>query len=312
VFAINAFLEELAPRKIEVLLAELDRIHFSDNNSLTVLPAWQSRMDSPDREEWGKIFRRVIAEIRAGDYQKLVLARQTTLEFPRPLDPVAVLIHLRKATPGCFHFGFHFGGDVSFLGASPERLFLRKGDGLFSEAVAGTAVSDKNSHSQDLLRSPKDLLEHRYVVDSIQASLRPLCRRLTHRPVPRLFHIPSGQHLMTSFEASLELDTSDDFLLAALHPTPAVGGFPIKQARSKIQELEPFDRGWYAAPVGYIGEEQTEFAVAIRSGLLRGSTLSLFAGAGIVHASDEEQEWQEVEQKAGAFAGIFPPTNQTK
>ena len=317
VLAVNAFLKELGPGQIAVLLKELDQMGFSEGDASVALPAWQTRRDAPDRKEWGGIFRQVMSEIRAGDYQKLVLARQTTLGFPRPLDPVEVLIHLRKATPGCFHFGFHFGGDASFLGASPERLFLRKADGLFSEAVAGTAlwpggVLSGRVEPQDLLRSDKDLLEHRYVVDSIQSVLHPLCQTLTHRPVPRLLSIPSGQHLMTSFEARLKAGTHDGLLLRALHPTPAVGGVPMDRACARIQELEPFDRGWYAAPVGYVGEDQTEFAVAIRSGLLHGETLSLFAGAGLVHASDEEREWQEIEQKTMAFAGIFPPTNQTK
>jgi menaquinone-specific isochorismate synthase len=94
-------------------------------------------------------------------------------------------------------------------------------------------------------------------------------------------------------------------VLRALHPTPAVGGYPRGEALEEIQALEPFDRGWYAGPVGWIGAGGAEFAVGIRSGLVRGNRLTLFSGAGIVAGSVPESEWAEIEQKIGDFTRMF-------
>ena len=93
--------------------------------------------------------------------------------------------------------------------------------------------------------------------------------------------------------------------LSKLHPTPAVGGFPKYQALELIQQIEPFERGWYAAPVGWVGYDQAEFAVAIRSGLIDRNQLLLFAGAGIVRGSQSEEEWAEIETKICHFTDLF-------
>ena len=97
-------------------------------------------------------------------------------------------------------------------------------------------------------------------------------------------------------------------LLDRLHPTPAVGGYPTENALPEIARIEPFSRGWYAAPVGWIGAESTQFAVAIRSGLVQGKTMSLFSGAGIVRGSDPHEEWQEVENKIQDFLSVLGPS----
>jgi menaquinone-specific isochorismate synthase len=114
-----------------------------------------------------------------------------------------------------------------------------------------------------------------------------------------------GRHLRSKVRGTLEDGVTDAALLDAMHPTPAVGGHPRSEALEQIRTLEPFDRGWYAGPVGWIGQEASEFAVGIRSGLVRGRTLALFSGAGIVAGSVPEEEWAEIEQKIGDFTGIF-------
>ena len=94
-------------------------------------------------------------------------------------------------------------------------------------------------------------------------------------------------------------------LLESFHPTPAVAGYPVDKALAAIGQQEPFDRGWYAGPVGYIGRESTEFAVAIRCGLVEAERLSLYAGAGLVKGSDCEAEWNEIENKISNFIKVF-------
>ncbi|MEZ4744549.1 MAG: chorismate-binding protein [Calditrichia bacterium] len=86
-----------------------------------------------------------------------------------------------------------------------------------------------------------------------------------------------------------------------LHPTPAVGGYPKDLALPKISELEPFDRGWYAGPIGWFSKNAAEFAVAIRSGMVYHNKLLLYAGAGIVPGSEPEKEWDELENKISNF-----------
>jgi menaquinone-specific isochorismate synthase len=114
-----------------------------------------------------------------------------------------------------------------------------------------------------------------------------------------------GRHLRSKVHGTLREGVTDAVLLDALHPTPAVGGHPRDEALEEIRALETFDRGWYAGPVGWIGAEDSEFAVGIRSGLVRGGTLALFSGAGIVAGSVPDEEWAEIEQKIGDFTGTF-------
>ena len=97
----------------------------------------------------------------------------------------------------------------------------------------------------------------------------------------------------------------DGEIIHKLHPTPAVGGYPKKQALEAIEEIEPFERGWYAAPVGWVGYDRAEFAVAIRSSLIVKNKVALFAGAGIVSGSQPEAEWEELENKIRNFRQIF-------
>mgnify|MGYP002622970426 CR=1 FL=1 len=124
-----------------------------------------------------------------------------------------------------------------------------------------------------------------------------------------LLKLDNGQHLKTSFHGTLKNSKDNQEIISLLHPTPAVAGHPKNDALKAIERIEPFNRGWYAAPVGYIGYDETEFAVAIRSGLVNKKTLSLFAGAGIVDGSTAHDEWEEIEHKMGSFIKVF---NQKK
>ena len=125
------------------------------------------------------------------------------------------------------------------------------------------------------------------------------------RRVRVVLNEPRGRHIRSKVRGTLEDGVTDAALLDAMHPTPAVGVHPRNEALEQIHALEPFDRGWYAGPVGWIGQEASEFAVGIRSGLVRGRTLALYSGAGIVAGSVPDEEWAEIEQKIGDFTGMF-------
>ena len=242
--------------------------------------------------------------------EKVVLARRTVLTFSESLDAFALLKKLREATPNCFHYGFQFKPGAVFVGATPERLFHRSGRYIRTEAVAGTCVRG-DTEAEDaqalasLLASAKDQREHAYVRESIRKALDPLCQEFRIDEEASGLQQARRWHLVSRSSGLLQRGVHGSDVMEALHPTPAVGGYPVEPALAAIRDLEGFDRGWYAGPVGWIGPQGAEFAVALRCGLVRDRTLFLFAGAGIVEGSDPAAEWQEIEQKISDIPGVL-------
>jgi menaquinone-specific isochorismate synthase len=240
-----------------------------------------------------------------------VLARRTELGFTERVDAALLAENLEETTPGCFHFYVELEEEgVAFVSASPERLFRREGRAIESEAVAGTrprgaSEADDAVLRDDLLRSEKDKAEHDYVRVGIGETLGPLCDEFEIEKGVSEMKLARRRHLISKVRGTLREGVTDAEVLHVLHPTPAVGGYPREEALEEIRALEPFDRGWYAGPVGWIGTDSAEFAVGIRSGLVRGNRLVLFSGAGIVEGSVPESEWAEIEQKIGDFTGMF-------
>ncbi|MBW2108900.1 MAG: chorismate-binding protein, partial [Deltaproteobacteria bacterium] len=140
----------------------------------------------------------------------------------------------------------------------------------------------------------------------------PLCALLTQDEHPGVLKLSRCRHLITRFKGKLKNGVGDAQLLESLHPTPAVGGVPRDRALRDIALIEPFDRGWYAGPVGWISKSAAQFVVGIRSGLTEGRRLHLFSGAGIVRGSVPEAEWKELEDKISDFVGLFSETRQMR
>ncbi len=258
--------------------------------------------DLPQRAAWADAVQRTLEAIGEGVITKLVLARRTDLSLSAACHPLEILRAYQKVTPGCYHFLFQPSAGEAFFGASFERLFKRSGTRLWTEAVAGTrprGASDAEDRvfAAELLNDPKERLEHHHVIDAIRESLLPLRQQSTVDELPVVEKFRDSQHLVSRFTCVLAADTTDGNILERLHPTPAVAGTPTPAALERIAAAEAFHRGWYAGPVGWIGRDEAEFAVAIRSGLVRGRELSVFAGAGIVAGSDPHREWAEVELK---------------
>jgi menaquinone-specific isochorismate synthase len=292
------------------IVQEIEDLSLPEGASGALLPAPMCREDSPNSEGWRENVERALSALSEGRLGKVVLARRAEFGFCRDLDPTLLLESLKAATPGCFHFYAEPEDGIAFLGASPERLFRREGRSVESEAVAGTRPRGVSSMEDevlrdDLLHSAKDLSEHTYVSKGIREALEPLCEVLEIEDHVSEMMLARGRHLRSKVRGTLEDGVTDAALLDAMHPTPAVGGYPRSEALEQIHALEPFDRGWYAGPVGWIGQEASEFAVGIRSGLVRGRTLALFSGAGIVAGSLPAEEWAEIEQKIGDFTGMF-------
>ena len=295
--------------RTEEILDEIEDLSFEDYPP-DILPEPLSRTDSPDWPGWKLNVERALAAFDEDRLGKVVLARRADLEFGEDPDPALLLGDLKAATPGCFHFYVEPEEGVAFVGASPERLFRREGREVRSEAVAGTRPRGDSELSdaelgEQLLHSAKDLSEHAYVRDSIREALGGLCEDLEVEERLSEMKLARGRHLVSGVRGTLREGVTDWDVLEAMHPTPAVGGYPKEGALAEIRSSEPFDRGWYAGPVGWISPEAAEFAVGIRSALVGGRTLRLFSGAGVVAGSLPEEEWSEIEQKIGDFTRIF-------
>jgi menaquinone-specific isochorismate synthase len=305
----NLVLPRDAERSAEIL-DQIEHLSFPQSAFDAALPAPISRTDGPGWEGWRRNIERALAAFSEGCLEKVVLARRTEFVFAEGVDAALVSESLKGATPGCFHFYVEPEEGAAFVSASPERLFRRAGRAIESEAVAGTrprgaSEADDAELRDELLRSEKDKAEHEHVRVGIGETLGPLCDELEVEEGVSEMKLARRRHLISNVRGTLREGVTDADVLRALHPTPAVGGYPRGEALEEIRALEPFDRGWYAGPVGWIGAGGAEFAVGIRSGLVRGNRLTLFSGAGIVAGSVPESEWAEIEQKIGDFTRMF-------
>ena len=254
---------------------------------------------------WKQQVRDAVDRIESGPLRKVVLALALEVDLAERVDVPGVLERLRRTYPECYRFLVQPTAAAGFVGAPPERLVRLRGRSVRTEALAGTvARGDTPEEDADLaaslLESEKLQHEQRLVVDAVCDQLEPLgAVREGDQEVHRLATV---QHLRTPIEATLEDDEHVLSIVEALHPTPAVGGLPPALAGEVIAETETFDRGWYAAPVGWFDADgDGEFAVGIRSGVAGGQRATLFAGNGIVADSDPDEEWAEVQLKYRAI-----------
>lgn len=250
---------------------------------------------------------RALHRIEEGRCEKVVIARAVDYVFDRPFRPLVTLAGLRERYRSCYVFSFENDAGQSFIGASPERLVAVQEGRLKTEALAGTAPRG-NSATEDawlgqaLLQSEKDRREHAHVVASIRRRLSRLGIELDRVGEPSLRVLRNVQHLQTPLTAPLPEGVHLLDLIAALHPTPAVGGVPREVALPIISELEPFSRDLYAGALGFFDHRgEGEFLVGLRSALVDGVRARLFAGAGIVAGSDPAAEWRETEMKFAAL-----------
>lgn len=266
-------------------------------------------------ETWKKIVSTLVQTMQHGDLEKVVLARACRVRGSQPFDPGLVLERLRTDYPGCFSFAIAQ-GDACFLGASPERLVrLHRGSvkatTLAGSIRRGSTPEEDRRLGAELLMCAKDRAEHAIVLRALTSALADLCTDLVVQDAPTLMKMSNVQHLHTPIVGQVAGNRCILELVERLHPTPAVGGAPRETALRLIRERERLDRGWYAAPVGWIDAQgEGEFAVAIRSALLRGTEATLFAGCGLVADSDPDSEYAEAQLKLRpmltALGGVLP------
>lgn len=300
--------ERRDPGRVDAFLAEAQRLlRALETEAATSLiqrpdiPA--SAVHHISYGDWHAYMEAVLSAIRSGQYQKIVAARRCVVDLDFPLEDTGFMARLFAAYPDCTHFAVRR-DHSTFLGATPETLFRKRGNSVATHALAGTSRvsdepgSDSSLESAALKRSMKDLGEHALVVRLICEALKPISKRIKYSSAPQVRQVRNLVHLQTPISAELRPETHVFDLLSAFHPTPAVGGFPAREAAEWIKMNEPLERGWYTGTLGWFDAEgNAEFAVAIRCGVMTKTKAYIFAGAGIVEKSDPESEYRETAAK---------------
>lgn len=268
------------------------------------------------RAAWTRGIEQATTRIKAGELQKVVLARIAEASFAGHVAVDDALDHLAQAYPNTYRFLFEPRPYHAFFGATPELLASVQGGEVATMALAGSigrgATPEADAElARQLLASAKDRHEHQIVVDQIRARLAPLTTQLAIGATGVLT-LSNIQHIHTPITGKLRHNSGILPVIETLHPTPALGGEPRDAAMALIGDLEPFPRGWYAAPVGWIDcRMDGQFSVAIRSAVAQDARAWLYAGAGIVADSDPQREWDETALKFKPMLdalGIAPRT----
>ena len=304
-------------RGAEALRAELASLAEREERDPAPVTA---RAVATERAAWEGAVEESLRAIRAGRVSKVVLAR--TMDVDIGVDPADVVMQLWSMNRGSHVFLFEPEPGSAILGAPPETVTTLR-DGVFhATAVAGSIRRGGSAREQAelaaaLLASEKDRNEQRIVVDDLIARLATVAHQIRTDPQPHVLTLARIQHLETEIRASVPPGTGVLDILRLLHPTPAVCGVPRDAALAVLAEEEPFDRGWYAGPVGFFDAEGNGvFAPALRTAVLHQGVWRLFAGAGIVEGSVPALEWEETRMKftpvlealaaAGAVLGDAP------
>ena len=240
-----------------------------------------------------------VTSIRNHELSKVVLARDLTGQLPAGADLRSAIGTLALGYPDCWTFAID-----GFMGSSPETLVGVTGGSVTARVLAGSAARGTDAASdQDaataLATSAKDLDEHQYAVQSVLGSLRPHSPTVMASELPFTLKLPNLWHLASDVEGTLVDGSTALDLVGALHPTAAVAGTPTPLALALIERLEPFDRGRYAGPVGWVGANgDGEWAVAVRSAQVGpNGDVTAYAGAGIVADSVPDRELVETRLK---------------
>jgi menaquinone-specific isochorismate synthase len=266
-------------------------------------PAPGERAEERGEVAWTGAVEAVLAAVAQGRVEKAVLARTRDVHFQEAVPVPALLRFLRYENRRAHVFVFEPDPGRILFGAAPEVLAELRDGRFHATAVAGSAPRGRTSHEDQLLEggllaSPKDRAEHRMTVEAMAEVMGSRSSDLVVPVDPRVLKLARIQHLESPLDGRVSPDQGILELVEALHPTPAVCGRPRPEALGLIREAEPFERGWYAGPVGWLDPAGNgDFVPALRVGVGGGARWRLYAGAGIVEGSDPHSEWEETALK---------------
>jgi isochorismate synthase len=298
------------PRSLERRwLGSLDSLLSAQRTAATLTdePAVLSRTEDGD---WNAPFDEAMDDIRQGRLQKVVLTRKVRYTASRSLSWGRVLDALEPGHQECARFAVARPG-FGLVGVSPERLVSLDRGVVVADALAGTAPRGATAPldatlAARLKQDPKALHEHRLVVDQIQEALEPCCRGLLAPQAPEIMSLPTVHHLWSPVGGHLRNGSTLLELAQRLHPTPAVGGSPRAMALEWLASHEQRGRGWYTGAFGWLDADGNgELSVVLRCGIINDKSVDLFAGAGIVADSRQDQEFAETEWKLCTMRGAL-------
>jgi menaquinone-specific isochorismate synthase len=286
--------EQLTESSAQILLEE----HSAATAQLGAAPVVHLSPASLSETGFTSAVNKAIERIDAGEVEKVVLARELEGTLAGTQDLRVAITRLAESYPDCWTFSVD-----GLFGSSPETLITVHGQKVTARVLAGTARRGSDTatdlaNAAELASSHKDLDEHGFATRSVVNALAPYAEQLTVSDAPFTLKLPNLWHLATDIAGTLASGSNSLDLVFALHPTAAVAGTPTVAAVEVIDDLEPFDRGRYAGPVGWIGADgDGEWAIALRCAQLTGSTVTAYAGCGIVTDSVAEKELVETEMK---------------
>ncbi len=289
-----------------------------DSPFLRALPVDTEKLPSIEFQEERPAFghdgfrgavKRLSGEFLREKLHKAVLCERVSLNFAEDVSVHSALRRLLERAPDSTVFACSFPGRGVFLGASPETLFRTHHETVEVESLAGTrprgkSVEEDDRLSHELEHSRKEQREQALVTEFVMRALKGVCTDLK-ADATTVRRLPNVQHLHTRVSGTVKPDSTLDQLLDSLHPTPAVCGSPVDEAREQIRQLEPFDRGLYSGAVGWIARNEANWSVGIRAAMIQGSTAHLYAGAGIIPGSDPDQEYEECRWKMSLMRDVL-------
>lgn len=268
------------------------------------------RIEPDSREDWRRAVGEALAAIDAGVVGKVVLSRRQKLVADEPFSSKDLLVNLidgdARGTVLLYRYA-----DVFFCGCTPELLVRKDGARVSSMCLAGTCPAgadeqERRRLADELMADGKNRAEHDYVVRHVREVFRRVCFDVDVPQTPGIMPLTHVQHLHTPAAAQVLDGVSLWELMGDLHPTPAVSGTPVGEARMLIRRIERYNRGFFAGACGYIDAAgDGEFSVGLRTGVFDGETGWLYAGCGIVAGSDADAEYDEIGLKLKTILDAF-------
>lgn len=251
------------------------------------------------QKSWMNMVASSIRAIREHALDKVVVGAATQIDLTGTVNVAAMLSDLAENYPSCVTFALREASGHTFFGSSPEWLLRIDGDHISCGALAGSSTRSENPQEDrrlgtELLQNQKNLDEHAYVVRYLTDQVSGIASEVSVQAHPQLQKLKNVQHLYTPVRGRLNTAFTPLQILERFHPTPAVGGIPTPKALQLIRELEEYDRGYFAGPIGWLGQHRDmDIAVGLRSALLHDQKVYVYAGAGIVKDSDPSDEYEE-------------------
>ncbi len=279
--------------------SEIKILHFKEDQSLKFIN--EKKNTDIKKSQWTEIIEKAKVNFSSNNLDKVVLARTITEELDST-SMKSLYENIPNDLENSFKIIFKQSNDNYFVSVTPERLMKTNNEGMEIDSIAGTI---SNNQDDKLLRTDKILNEHRFVKEYIINSLKSVGLVPKIISNEKILNLRNLKHLYTKIHVDKFNKKEILNYVKILHPTPAVGGMPKAESLKFIKENEEFKRGHYAAPFGYIYQNVSDFAVAIRSAQIQKNIIEYHTGAGIVNDSDAELEWNETALKLMALKRYF-------